>query len=132
MGYHLSKYETWAELAASSLKKLGVSEDKIMAAPAIKNIKKDRTYHSIRALQRRLHREGLKAESIDVVSLGVHARRSWFLFKKVFSSVNVGVIAIKPNSYDTSRWWLFEHRIIGPLEEILKSGSRLGNYVPAF
>lgn len=117
VGYHLSKYETWAELAASALKKLGVSEDKIMAAPAIKNIKKDRTYYSIRALQRRLHREGLKAASIDVVSLGVHARRSWFLFKKVFSSVNVGVIAIKPNSYDTSRWWLFSMGVRSVISE---------------
>ena len=106
VGYHLSEYKTWAELAASTLKNLDFPEDKIMTAPVHKNIKRDRTYHSILALQRRLNKEGLNEASIDVVSLGVHARRTWILFEKVFSSVNVGVIAISPNEYDTSRWWL--------------------------
>ena len=82
-GYHLSEYKTWAELAASTLKNLDFPEDKIMAAPAHKNFKKDRTYHSILALKRRLHKEGFNEASIDVVSLGVHARRSWFLFEKM-------------------------------------------------
>jgi hypothetical protein len=106
VGYHLSEYKTWAELAASTLKNLNFPEDKIIAVPAHKNIKKDRTYHSILALQRRLYEEGFNEASIDMVSLGVHARRSWFLYEKVFSSVNVGVVAIFPNDYDASRWWL--------------------------
>ena len=106
VGYHLSEYKTWAELAASTLMNLDFPEDKIMTAPVYKNFKKDRTYHSILALQRRLNKEGFNEASIDVVSLGVHARRSWFLFEKVFSSVNVGVVAISPNGYDASRWWL--------------------------
>jgi len=106
VGYHLSEYKTWAELAASTLKNLNFPEDKIIAVPAHKNFKKDRTYHSILALQRRLYEEGFNEASIDMVSLGVHARRSWFLYEKVFSSVNVGVVAISPNDYDASRWWL--------------------------
>jgi hypothetical protein len=105
-GYHLSEYKTWAELTASRLKNLDFPEDKIMIAPVLKKIKRDRTYHSILALQRRLHKEGFNVASIDVVSLGVHARRTWILFEKVFSSVNVGVVAISPNEYDASRWWL--------------------------
>jgi len=105
-GFHLSEYKTWAELAASTLKNLDFPEDKIIAVPVHKNFKKDRTYHSILALQRRLYEEGFNEASIDMVSLGVHARRSWFLYEKVFSSVNVGVVAIFPNDYDASRWWL--------------------------
>ena len=49
---------------------------------------------------------GFIQASIDVISFGAHARRSWILFEKVFSSVNVGIVAISPNEYDTSRWWL--------------------------
>jgi hypothetical protein len=105
-GFHLSEYKTWAELAASTLKNLDFPEDKIIAVPVHKNFKKDRTYHSILALQRRLSKEGFNEASIDMVSLGVHARRSWFLYEKVFSSVNVGVVAISSNEYDASRWWL--------------------------
>ena len=52
-----------------------------------------------------------------MVSLGVHARRSWFLFEKVFSSVNVGVIAISPNEYDTSRWWLSSEGVRNVISE---------------
>ena len=106
VGYHLSEYKTWAELGASILKNLNFPEDKIMTAPVHKIFKKDRTYYSILALQRRLYEEGFNEASIDMVSLGVHARRSWFLYEKVFSSVNVGVVAISPNDYDASRWWL--------------------------
>ena len=51
-----------------------------MIAPGPNNIKQDRTYHAILALQRRLHKEELNEVSIDVVSLGVHTRRTWILF----------------------------------------------------
>ena len=117
VGSHLSEYKTWAELAASTLKNLDFPEDKIMAAPVHKNFKKDRTYHSILALQRRLYKEGFNEASIDMVSLGVHARRSWFLFEKVFSSVNVGVVAISPNTYDASRWWLSSEGVRNVISE---------------
>ena len=53
-GYHLSEYKTWAEIAASTLKNLDFPEDKIMTAPVHKNFKKDRTYHSILELKKKL------------------------------------------------------------------------------
>ena len=28
-----------------------------------------------------------------------------YIFKKVFSSANVGVVAMEPKDYDTIRWW---------------------------
>jgi len=34
VGYHLSEYKTWAELAASTLKNLNFPEDKIIAVPS--------------------------------------------------------------------------------------------------
>ena len=116
-GYHLSEYKTWAELTASVLKNLNFPEDKIIAVPVRKNYKKDRTYYSILAVQRRLYEEGFNEASIDMVSFGVHARRSWFLYEKVFSSVNVGVVAISPNEYDISRWWLSSEGVRNVISE---------------
>jgi hypothetical protein len=116
-GHYLSEYKTWAELAVSTLKNLNFPEGKIIAASAHKNFKKNRTYHTILALQRRLYEEGFKEASIDMVSLGVHARRSWFLYEKVFSSVNVGVVAIPPNEYDASRWWLSSEGVRNVISE---------------
>ena len=60
---------------------------------------------------------GFTNESIDVVSLGVHARRSWILFAQAFSSVDVGVIAIKSKEYDPSRWWLFSSGVRNVISE---------------
>jgi len=117
MGHRVSEYDTWADLAALILNESGIPKKKIIAAPIFLNIRKDRTYYSILAVQKKLNKEGLNKASIDVVSLGVHARRSWFLFEKVFSSVHVGVIAIKPNSYDTSRWWLFSEGVRSVISE---------------
>ena len=117
VGHPLAHYKSEAEGAASRLYAQGVLPGKIMTAPVHKNFKKDRTYHSILALQRRLNKEGFNEASIDVVSLGVHARRSWFLFEKIFSSVNVGVIAISPNEYDVSRWWLSSEGVRNVISE---------------
>ena len=60
---------------------------------------------------------GFIQASIDVISMGVHARRSWLLFQKVFSSVNVGVVAIFPNIYDASRWWLSSEGVRNVISE---------------
>ena len=60
---------------------------------------------------------GLTNASIDIVSIGVHARRSWVLFEKAFSSVDVGVIAIKPIRYDTTRWWLSSEGVRNVISE---------------
>ena len=60
---------------------------------------------------------GFTQVPIDVVSFGVHARRTWFLFEKAFPSVDVGIIAIRPNSYDTSRWWLFSEGVRSVIAE---------------
>ena len=116
-GSFLSEHETWAELALSSLNELGIPQKKIIAVPGLLNIKKDRTYHSALAVKKRLYSEGLHETSIDIVSLGAHGRRSWFLFEDVFSPVNVGVISILPNDYDVSQWWFFSEGVRSVVSE---------------
>ena len=60
---------------------------------------------------------GFIQASIDVISMGVHARRSWVLFKKAIPLMDVGVIAITPNNYDTSRWWLSSEGVRNVISE---------------
>jgi hypothetical protein len=104
-GPEIPKYETWPELAASTLRKMGIPQEKIIAVPLLLHPRKDRTYYAALALQKQLSEEGFEKASIDVVSLDVHARRSWLVFEKVFPSVNVGIIAIMSKSYEPSQWW---------------------------
>ena len=118
-GYHLSEYKTWASLTAARLKKLGIPPEKIMSTSESGINKKDRTYYSVLALNEKIKKDNLLIKSMDVVSLGVHARRTWFLYKKVFASASVGIIAIQPKSYDPLKWWLYSDGVRGVISEMI-------------
>jgi hypothetical protein len=48
----------------------------------------------------------MSVDSLDVHSLGPHARRSRWLYQRAFGdAVAVGVIAAVPRSYDPAAWW---------------------------
>jgi len=118
-GYHLSEYKTWASLTAARLKKLGIPPEKIMSTSESVINKKDRTYYSVLALNEKFKKNNLLVKSMDVVSLGVHARRTWFLYKKVFTAASVGIIAIQSKSYDPLKWWLYSAGVRGVISEMI-------------
>lgn len=105
-GYYLAQYKNFAELSAATLITLGFDREKLVAVPtpyAIRN----RTSASAQALHQWLANSGLEVKGINVFSLDVHARRSWLIFKQVLApDVNVGIIAVKSQSYDPNHWWV--------------------------
>ena len=111
VGHPLAHYKSVADGVASRLYAQGVLPGKIIAVPITVYPRTDRTYYKALVVKKRLDKMGFIQASIDVVSIGVHARRSWILFKKAFPLIDVGVISIGPNSYDTSRWWLFSEGV---------------------
>ena len=113
----LAQYKSEADWTASRLNAQGVLLGKIIPIAITIYPMKDRTYHKALAVKKGLNKAGFAQASIDVVSSGVHARRTWFLFEKVFPSVDVGVIAIRPDNYDTSRWWLFSEGVRSVIAE---------------
>jgi hypothetical protein len=117
VGHPLAHYKSVADGTASRLYAQGVLLEKIIPVSITIYPRKDRTYYKALEVKKRLNEEGFTRVSIDVVSFGVHARRSWLLFEKAFPSVDVGVIAITPNSYDTSRWWLFSEGVRNVISE---------------
>ena len=116
-GHPMAQYKSEADWTAARLNAQGVLLGKIIPVAITIYPRKDRTYYKALAVQKRLKKAGFAQASIDVVSFGVHARRTWVLFEKVFSSVDVGVIAIRPNNYDTSRWWLFSEGVRSVISE---------------
>ncbi|HLO50708.1 MAG TPA: YdcF family protein [Kamptonema sp.] len=104
-GYYLAEYKNYAELTAATCIALGFDKDKLVAVPA-PNVIKNRTLASAIALKDWLSTSNLKVKSIDVFTLGAHARRTWMLFKEVLSpEIEVGIIAAKPQDYDAETWW---------------------------
>jgi hypothetical protein len=104
-GSYLSKYKTHAELTATLLKKLGLSEEVIVSIPT-PLVNTDRTYATAIAVKKWLLASNLSIKSLDIYSVGVHARRSRLLFKKALGDkVTVGVIAVESEGYDPQCWW---------------------------
>lgn len=68
--------------------------------------RKDRTYHSALAVRESLHQEGISVTSLEVATVGAHARRSRLLYQKAFGdNVKIGIIPLDDIAYDSSRWW---------------------------
>jgi hypothetical protein len=107
IGGRLSEYKTYAELGAATLVHMGMNKSLVEAVPSL-YVRQDRTYASAVALKKRLLQHASLRNGINLVSLGVHARRSQMLFQKAFGEdYRVGIIAIQNHAYDSKRWWKF-------------------------
>ena len=97
-------YPDYAALGAAVLKDLQVDADRIIAVPA-PEVKKDRTYVSALALKNWFHRNRLQPGPLDVITLGIHARRSRMLYQTALGAdIAVGVISVPDHGYDPDRW----------------------------
>lgn len=111
------EYPTYAEYAAALLRRLGVRQSRIVAVPK-ESVRRDRTYASAVAVRDWLRRSGLPVKSIDVFSLGPHARTTQWLFRMAIGDkVNVGVVAATPSAYDADRWWRWSSGVHTVIDE---------------
>ena len=66
----------------------------------------ERTYLSAVMVRRWAQQSGTRLGTVDLFSVGVHARRSWLLFRMALGpEVEVGVLAAQPTGFDAKRWW---------------------------
>lgn len=104
-GSYLKEYKTFAEVGAASLTVLGIPDSMVKAVPADKVIK-DRTFTSAISLKSWLDSTKYHPQSIDLYTLGPHARRSALLFQTVFGKdLRIGIIPITDRDYDPKHWW---------------------------
>lgn len=102
------KYESGrysGDYIAATLVQCGVPRDSVDTL-FCSVVEKDRTYHSALAVKHWLEQKGIAAKSIDVATLGPHARRSRLLYEKAFGKdAKVGVIALEDREYEPAHWW---------------------------
>jgi hypothetical protein len=104
-GSYLFSYQTFAELAVATLNALGLEPEYLLAVPD-NSTGTSRTYDSATALKEWLPSANLEINSLNLLTLGTHSRRSWLLFNKAFEPhVKIGAIAIEPLHYDPQQWW---------------------------
>jgi hypothetical protein len=69
-------------------------------------VNKDRTYHSALEVKKWIAGQGMVVKSLDLITMGPHARRSRLLYEKAFGGqVKIGIIAMKDLEYDENHWW---------------------------
>jgi uncharacterized SAM-binding protein YcdF (DUF218 family) len=106
-GGSMSEFKSYAELGAAILANMGINKSEIDAVPA-PSVLRDRTYASALSLKSYLHKEAVATKSINLMSLGVHSRRSRLLFQQAFDGdLRVGIIAVEDRNYYGQRWWKF-------------------------
>jgi uncharacterized SAM-binding protein YcdF (DUF218 family) len=83
----------------------GVPSDLVVTASS-EEVNRDRTFHSAKAVKRWLQEHGLRTASIDVITVGPHARRSRLLYEKALGNeIQVGVISVEDRQFDPNHWW---------------------------
>jgi hypothetical protein len=98
-------YPSYAERARSYLLRGGLAESEVVAVPA-PAAERDRTWRNVLVLREWILRAQPDVDALDVVTSGVHGRRSWLLHRLAFGPrVRVGVIAVEPGGYDPATWW---------------------------
>ena len=104
--YCAPEYDNWADFSAFNLKKLGVSQDRVVPVPSL-DVKRNRTIASAVALRNWIEQHPeLKIQSFNIVTRGVHARRSLMAFEKAFEdSKSIGVIPVDSILYDKKDWY---------------------------
>jgi uncharacterized SAM-binding protein YcdF (DUF218 family) len=132
-------HSSLADLTARELIRLGVSQDRIIVAPA-KETERHRTYESSIAVRQALLKRRIHPKTLNVFTLGPHARRSHLIFAKIEGPVTrVGVISWIPADYEGVPWWSSSWRAkvlltesIGYLYEALfDSGRSLNSPISA-
>ncbi len=121
-GGFLSEFKTYAQLGATTLKKLGMREDQLEAVPA-PLVRQDRTYVSAVALKNWLQEHGRTHRRMHVISQGPHARRTRLLFEKAMGDdVTIGITAVGDRNYDPKKWWAGSHGVRAMVDEVVAYG----------
>jgi hypothetical protein len=101
----LPTHGTYAERARDYLVSHGLPPDRVIAIPAPPS-ERDRSYLNAVLLRDWLAHSELRNGALNVVSSGVHGRRSWLLHELAFGDgTQIGILSLEPGSYDPRAWW---------------------------
>ncbi|MES3014517.1 MAG: hypothetical protein V4750_12430 [Pseudomonadota bacterium] len=99
-------WKSFAVRAAAQLRASGLPADMPVIAVPAPAAAQDRSYLSALVVREWAMQNGVALGALDVYSAGVHARRSWLVYRMAFGeAVEVGVLAARPADHDPQRWW---------------------------
>jgi len=106
-GAYINDFNTSASVGADLLKAAGLPSNVIQMVPCrVKD--RDRTFSAAIALRDWLKTNQVAVRRVNVVSEGVHARRSRMLFREALGpDISVGIISFPDEEYPAARWWRY-------------------------
>ena len=118
-GVNVEAGDNHATYAEKRLSWLGMDLKFVQAVPSPAQYR-DRTYASALALRQWLEQHHSPVTSFNLLTVGVHARRSQLLFQKALGDkVRVGIIAVADREYDPRRWWEYSEGV----KEVISEGA---------
>jgi hypothetical protein len=104
----VNNYSSYAEIARNKLISFGIDSTRIVAVPG-NNTSINRTISSAIAVRDYLKLSDIEENSVNIVSIGPHARRTWMTYKHLLgSNFEIGIISIQPQQINyTKRWIIF-------------------------
>jgi hypothetical protein len=104
-GFEKLGRDSFAELARDFLLRRGLPEDAVTAVPTPASAQ-DRSFLSAVMLREWATKKGVRWEALDLVSSGVHSRRSRLLYRIAFGpDVRIGILAARSGAYNPAAWW---------------------------
>jgi len=121
----LTGFNSSADQMKSYISDLGINTNSIHTI-AYDPVSKNQTLAGARAFRSWLNKSEM--ESLNVISAGIHSRRTWYTYKKILSSKNckVGVIYFELVGFGEKDWYRYSQSYILLLEEL---GSYFVNWI---
>ncbi|MCD4698603.1 MAG: hypothetical protein K8S16_20430 [Bacteroidales bacterium] len=108
-----------ADFSFKILSTKDIKNCKLHSAPA-HLIYRDRTYSSAIALKDWFITQRIFPGEINVVSFSCHSRRTWVLYRKAFRDfARVGIISIRDQSYNYTKWYYYSRGVRQVLSETI-------------
>ncbi len=118
-GAVFSEFKTYAEFGEATVEKFGIPADQVHAVPA-PQVEKDRTYASALALKEWLQQHHLPTNNVNVLTMGIHARRSRLLFERAFGpGTTIGITALEEPDPNRKPWWKTSVGVRGIMAEVM-------------
>jgi hypothetical protein len=117
-GLNTEVYGSYANLGAARMRTLGYTGTNLVVVASPVALK-DRTYHSALATKDYLLRN-TTFRRIDLLSSGVHSRRSWMLYRLACGkAIEVGVYSIDDPDFNFDRWYKTSAGVRTVLAEVI-------------
>jgi uncharacterized SAM-binding protein YcdF (DUF218 family) len=119
-GFYITGIPSAAWLIANSLFALGVDSSLIHIVPVNPDVLVNRTYSSALMARKYLETNFPEVKSVNLFSTSVHARRSRYLFRKVFEpDFEFGNVVVHSHVYKYNNWYKSSRGFRAVLSETL-------------